>query len=79
MMRTKRLPSRLRAFVALVRTERGYHGSPIVAADLTQAQSILSGIDGDVVAVLEQTHITMLGMALEMGRALLQEGACLKA
>jgi hypothetical protein len=57
----------LRGFVALVRAD-GYQAIPIVANTLAEAQATAGGA-GDVVAVLDQTNVTALGMALAMARA----------
>ena len=71
--------AKLRAFVGLVRTERGYRAHPVVADDLDQAQRMLHPVEGELVVVLDQSQVTMLGMGLAAGRVVLEERGDLQA
>lgn len=78
-MRAASYDARFRVFVALVRTGRGYHATPVIALDLDQAGKLLGVTKGEVLAVLEQSHVTMLGMGLAAGPTLLALGGALEA
>lgn len=56
----------MRSFVALI-NRNGYQAVPVLAADLERANVAAQAL-GDVVAVLDQSQVTALGMALATAR-----------
>jgi hypothetical protein len=58
----------VRGFVALVKGN-GFRAVPIVADNFAEAERSAQDI-GDVIAAIERNHVTALGMALAMARAI---------